>query len=261
MRYLIGIGAVGLMVGYVFIPSWIEARPEGITGVSTTGCTCHAASPSSNVIVSINGPAELAPSETATYTLTVTGGPLAAAGTNISATGGSLTPGEGMQKIGSELTHTSPKSPVSGNVTFSFTFTAPSAAGSATIRAAANSVNLSGDNTGDQWNFAPSKSIMISPTSFVGRDESSPFAFSLDRNYPNPFNPSTRIPYRLASSGETTLKIFSADGKEVATLVRAHKEAGSYEAVWETSGMPSGVYIARLAFGGKEQSRKLVLMK
>jgi hypothetical protein len=46
-----------------------------------------------------------------------------------------------------------------------------------------------------------------------------PNVFALEQNYPNPFNPSTTVGFTLQTSGLTTLKIYDAVGKEVATLV------------------------------------------
>jgi hypothetical protein len=51
---------------------------------------------------------------------------------------------------------------------------------------------------------------------------------NLLRNYPNPFNPSTTIGFTLDVSGETTLKVFDALGREVAVLADGYLEAGVY---------------------------------
>ncbi len=146
----------------------IYADSGGITGLTkrgpAPGCTCHGADPDTSVKVAINGPDILAPGQTANYTLTIKGGPLAAGGTDIAVSGGSLVPASGsdLQLLNGELTHKHPETPVSDVVTFQFTYTAPTAAGEQiTIYANGNSVNLDGTPNGDKWNFAPNKTIAI----------------------------------------------------------------------------------------------------
>jgi hypothetical protein len=143
---------------------FLYAYSTGITGVTLKngdGCTCHNPTPSANVSVMISGPTQLLPNQTAEYTVTISGGALTAAGTNIAASEGVLNIGTGLQKIGDELTHTSPKTPVSGNVAFTFNYTAPATPQSVTLYANGNSVNLNGGNDGDQWNFAQNFSLEI----------------------------------------------------------------------------------------------------
>ena len=137
----------------------------GITGVTKkngNGCTCHGNSPTAAVSVVIDGPASLLPGQTETYTVTVTGGPLVAAGTNIAASAGSLTPGAGLRLASSELTHQEPHTVAAGKVVFTFTYTAPATEGAVTLYANGNSVNLNGANSNDQWNFAQNKTISVS---------------------------------------------------------------------------------------------------
>ena len=90
-------------------------------------------------------------------------------------------------------------------------------------------------------------------------------------NYPNPFNPETWIPYRLAEPAEVTLTIYAINGQVVRTLDLGHQAAGFYEgrnraAYWDgrnTQGEPvaSGVYFYMLTAGDFTATRKMLIRK
>jgi hypothetical protein len=90
--------------------------------------------------------------------------------------------------------------------------------------------------------------------------------FSLFNNYPNPFNPVTRIRYSVSSAGldnsrHITLKVFDPLGREVATLVDETKAAGIYETEFNAVSLPSGVYFYQLKAGSFLETKKMVLMR
>jgi hypothetical protein len=72
-----------------------------------------------------------------------------------------------------------------------------------------------------------SEAVMSHP---VGVPESSPVAFGLNQNFPNPFNPSTTIRYGLFSTSQVTLTLFNTLGQNILTLVNAVQDAGYHEA-------------------------------
>ncbi|MBI5473272.1 MAG: T9SS type A sorting domain-containing protein [Ignavibacteriae bacterium] len=80
-------------------------------------------------------------------------------------------------------------------------------------------------------------------------NEMLPAVFSLEQNYPNPFNPTTTIEFSLPKSSEASLKIFDILGREVATLVNEHLNAGTFKTEWDAKNMPSGTYFYRLQAG------------
>jgi hypothetical protein len=89
-----------------------------------------------------------------------------------------------------------------------------------------------------------------------------PNKFSLDQNFPNPFNPSTEIRYSVSTSGNTSLRVFDVLGREAATLVNEHKSAGTYRVTWSpAANMPSGIYFYQLQAGQYRETKKLLLMK
>jgi photosystem II stability/assembly factor-like uncharacterized protein len=93
-----------------------------------------------------------------------------------------------------------------------------------------------------------------------------PKTFSLFQNFPNPFNPVTRIKYDIPPSKGargmmTKLIIFDVLGKEVQTLVNQHLSPGTYEVNFDGSNFSSGVYYYRLDAGDYTETRKMVLIK
>jgi hypothetical protein len=81
-------------------------------------------------------------------------------------------------------------------------------------------------------------------------------------NYPNPFNPDTRIQYEIAEQARVELSIFNAMGRRVGTLVNRMEQAGTYEVAWSGRDYPAGVYLARLNVDDKPaQVLELVLVK
>ncbi|ACF12572.1 hypothetical protein Ctha_0101 [Chloroherpeton thalassium ATCC 35110] len=86
-------------------------------------------------------------------------------------------------------------------------------------------------------------------------------AFSLDQNYPNPFNPQTAIPFELEKAGFVSLKIYDILGREVQPLVEKKLSAGKHLAFFNGEKLPSGLYFYKLIAGGKQEIRKMMLVK
>ena len=83
-----------------------------------------------------------------------------------------------------------------------------------------------------------------------------------DRNYPNPFNPSTKISWQSPVSGWQTLKIFDVLGRELETPVDEFRNAGfNYILYTVNSTLPSGVYYYQLKAGSFIQTNKMVYLK
>lgn len=93
------------------------------------------------------------------------------------------------------------------------------------------------------------KLLSASPTSIVEHHQV-PNQFILHQNFPNPFNPSTRIPYSLSKSGRVTLQVYDVAGREVSTLVDRVEEAGLHIAEFDALHLASGTYLYRLQVGG-----------
>jgi hypothetical protein len=98
-------------------------------------------------------------------------------------------------------------------------------------------------------------------------DETAPGASLLAlRAYPNPFNPSVTLVYALTGPSRVRIGIYDAAGRLVRTLLDEKREAGSHRAFWngrDGAGRTAaaGVYFARIEALGKEEARKLVLVR
>jgi hypothetical protein len=92
-----------------------------------------------------------------------------------------------------------------------------------------------------------------------------PFGFALSNNYPNPFNPSTKIRYEIPAAEKVSIKIYDVLGNEIKTLVDEFKDAGYYEvdfsAVGGADNLSSGVYFYRIVSGSFSETKKMVLMR
>lgn len=90
--------------------------------------------------------------------------------------------------------------------------------------------------------------------------------FTLGQNFPNPFNPSTTIAYRLNNASHMRLSVFDIAGREVARLADGFQQAGEFQVTWNSSSadggtVASGMYFARLQVGEKAVTKRMVLLK
>jgi hypothetical protein len=88
-----------------------------------------------------------------------------------------------------------------------------------------------------------------------------PDKFSLNPNFPNPFNPVTQINYALPEDIYVTLRVYDVLGREVAKLVDGVEAAGYKTATFDGSHLPSGVYFYRLTTSKYSSIKKMILAK
>jgi Secretion system C-terminal sorting domain len=103
--------------------------------------------------------------------------------------------------------------------------------------------------------------ILDRTTTSVSGDATRPVSFTLEQNFPNPFNPVTTIRFTLTAAGRTTLTVYDILGKEVSTITDEQLPAGSYSVNFDGSHLASGTYIYSLTTSGRRDSRKMVLTK
>ena len=88
-----------------------------------------------------------------------------------------------------------------------------------------------------------------------------PEAFSLDRAYPNPFNPTTTLSFAIPIDSEVYLSVYNLQGREVSSLINGNMEAGYHSIIWNADSHSSGVYFVKMVAGDFVNTQKLMLIK
>ena len=141
-----------------------------------------------------------------------------------------------------------------GDGTYSAVVTAPTEEGSDTISASV----VTKDDT-----VAISMTSVLTYVTPTGVTDTPPADgdYYLYQNYPQPFNPTTTISYRIADAGFVSLKVYDVLGDEVAVLVNEVMTAGTHTVQFNGSDLSSGVYTYRIKSGDFTSTRKMVLVK
>jgi hypothetical protein len=143
-------------------------------------------------------------------------------------------------------------------------------------------VNTTFTGTGDLFVIPAGEAIELSDLTITARaidnskmevkltsaagGQATPRAFALNGNYPNPFNPMTKISFSLPETQHVRLTVYGLDGRKVATLLDETRGAGLHEIVWtgrDDAGqsVASGTYFYRVDAGPYSDVRKMTLMK
>lgn len=88
-----------------------------------------------------------------------------------------------------------------------------------------------------------------------------PMKFSLNQNFPNPFNPVTLIDYEVPEDSYINLSVYNLKGQKVVQLVDRNVVAGFYQVLWDAKDQPSGIYICRMKADNFVDIKKLTLLK
>ncbi len=119
-----------------------------------------------------------------------------------------------------------------------------------------NADSLAVITDGIQWSNRPS----------IAANDGQSQSFALCQNFPNPFNPSTRIAYRLNKDAQVRLSVYDVTGREVNRLIDQYQTGGDYNVEWDSSKsnnlkLSSGIYFAHLTVDNESASRKMILTK
>jgi hypothetical protein len=88
-----------------------------------------------------------------------------------------------------------------------------------------------------------------------------PEAFSLDRAYPNPFNPTTTLSFALPITSNVLLEVYDINGRLINELIKSNMDAGYHSVIWNADNNASGVYFVKMIAGDYVSSQKLMLIK
>ena len=88
-----------------------------------------------------------------------------------------------------------------------------------------------------------------------------PRKFGIESAYPNPFNGTTTIQYRLSETTVVSLKVFDLAGRMVTELISGDVQAGFHSAVWQSGNAATGLYLVRMESAGFSSVRKVTLLR
>ncbi|HEY3296943.1 MAG TPA: T9SS type A sorting domain-containing protein [bacterium] len=88
-----------------------------------------------------------------------------------------------------------------------------------------------------------------------------PTEYALHANYPNPFNPTTLLPFDVPQNSQVAIIVYNVMGQEVATLVNGKYAAGRYQVAFDGEGLPSGLYLVKMTAGSYAAMNKMMLLK
>ncbi|MDP8205557.1 MAG: T9SS type A sorting domain-containing protein [Candidatus Electryonea clarkiae] len=121
-----------------------------------------------------------------------------------------------------------------------------------------------GHSRRDWYWFLPRiiKYVQFPETEITANILSSPLdEYALETGYPNPFNSSINIQFRLKNPVEVRIAVSNLSGREVDVLIHGNMSAGEYEIPWEADFLSSGVYFVTMNAGNFHATKKIVLMK
>jgi hypothetical protein len=98
-------------------------------------------------------------------------------------------------------------------------------------------------------------------TTDVKESSELPAQFTLEQNFPNPFNPITTIAFTVTKAATVRLVVADLLGQEVAILADGKFDAGKHVRVFDAGNLASGMYLSRLSVNGSSVARKMMLVR
>ena len=88
-----------------------------------------------------------------------------------------------------------------------------------------------------------------------------PFSYTLEQNFPNPFNPTTQINFGIPQPGFVKLEVYNLLGQKISTLINEEMNSGYHSINFDAKDFSSGIYIYTLSVNNFKSSRKMILLK
>lgn len=99
------------------------------------------------------------------------------------------------------------------------------------------------------------------PTGISSESGTLPGSFELSQNFPNPFNPNTKINFAIPNTSMVKLLVYNSLGKEISALVGERLNAGSYSVNFNGENFSSGIYYYKLETENFREVKKMILLK
>lgn len=112
-----------------------------------------------------------------------------------------------------------------------------------------------------ELHFGMNGTIIAEPSSVTQQNNEIPESFVLMQNFPNPFNPETKINFSIPVQSKVLLTVHNITGQEVARLVNQELSAGNFSVYFYAAAMSSGAYFYRIQAGEFSQTRKMILVR
>ncbi len=88
-----------------------------------------------------------------------------------------------------------------------------------------------------------------------------PSEFSVKQNFPNPFNPTTKIEFSIPLDNHVEIKVYNVLGMEVASLLNERSQAGRHSVEFNASNLASGIYFYKVVSGKYSETKKMILLR
>ena len=85
--------------------------------------------------------------------------------------------------------------------------------------------------------------------------------YKLYQNFPNPFNPVTKLSYKINNEGYVTLKVYNLVGQVVKVLVSENQKPGVYSVTFNGSELSTGIYLYKLQVNDFTSVKRMTLIK
>lgn len=234
----------------------------GKAGKTTTGCSCHAGSPSTGdpsvtLTLSFNPAVTNGYVANTLYTVTATVAKTGElnAGIDLAASAGTLAAGSNTKILTGEIVQTGTgNTTTTGSVSFDFSWTAP-ASGSVTFNYAGLAGNSSG-SSGDFWNLGTQ--TLIQNTTGIAEHFSSNVNLSV---FPNPVNEAANVSYVLAKNSTVSATLINVTGQVVSTFfTNEEQNAGKQNRkLMIDPSISTGVYFLSININGKQNFKKIIV--